>query len=87
MPDIRDPEMYSLITIVYKPPKNFVLPETKHSLKFVWFEDEFPCFCYSLWEDVAYCLSCISFDLVRNICEVLVRKIFTKRQIKYGQQQ
>ena len=67
MPDLSDSEIYSLLTIVYKPSKNLDFPETKHSLKFVWFKDEFPCFRYSWWEDVAYCLSYVSFDLVTKI--------------------
>ena len=60
MSDILDAELYSLINNVYKPSKNFDLPETERSFRFVWFE-EFPWVCYSRWEDGAYCLPCVLF--------------------------
>ena len=60
MPDISDAELYSLITNVHKPPKNFDLPEIEQSFRFVWFE-EFTWVCYSQWEDGAYCLPCVLF--------------------------
>ena len=41
MSDISDPELYSAITNVSKPPKKFDLPKTEKSFKFVLFE-EFP---------------------------------------------
>ena len=41
MTDKIDPEMCSVITNVFKPPKNFDFPETEKSIRFVWFE-EFP---------------------------------------------
>ena len=45
MSDATDPELCSFITNVCKPPKNFDFLETKHPLRFVWFESfpqEFP---------------------------------------------
>ena len=60
MSDMSDAEFYSLITNVYKPPKNFDFPETEWSFRFVWFE-EFTWVCYSRWEDGAYCLLCVLF--------------------------
>ena len=60
MSDISDAESYSLITNMYKPPKNFYFPETDRSFRFVWLE-EFPWVCYSRREDDAYCLLCVLF--------------------------
>ena len=60
MSDISDAELYSLITNVYKPPKNFDFPETEQSFRFVWFE-EFTWVCYSRWENGAYCLPYVLF--------------------------
>ena len=84
MSDISDAELYSLITSVYKPPKNFDFPETEQSFRFVWFE-EFTWVCYSQWEDGAYCLPCVLFGI--KLWEVLVWKIFTENHIENGQQQ
>ena len=44
--DIIYTELYSLITNVYKPRKDFEFPETEQSFRFAWFE-EFPWLCYS----------------------------------------
>ena len=41
MSDTTDPELSSLITNVWKPPKNFDFPESEQLYRFVWFE-EFP---------------------------------------------
>ena len=60
MSDISDVELHSLITNVYKPPKNIDFLETEPSFRFVWFE-EFPLVCYSLWEDGAYCVPFVLF--------------------------
>ena len=60
MSDTTDPELYSLITNVYKPPKNFDFSETEQSFRFVWFE-ELPWVCCSQWEDRTYCLPCVLF--------------------------
>ena len=46
MSDATDPKLYSFMTNVCKPPKNFDFPETEQSFRFVWFE-EFPWVCYS----------------------------------------
>ena len=59
--DISDTELCYLITIVYRPPKNFEFPETERSFRLVWFE-EFPWVCHSRWEDGVYCLPCVLFD-------------------------
>ena len=46
MSDTTDPELCSVITNVYKPPKNFDFPESAQSFRFAWLE-EFPGVCYS----------------------------------------
>ena len=60
MSDISDNELHSLMTNVYKPPKNFDIPENERSFRFAWFQ-EFQWVCYSRWEDGAYCLPCVLF--------------------------
>ena len=78
MSDIGDVELYSLITNVYKPPKNFDFSKTERSFMFVWFE-EFPWVCYSWWEDGAYCLPCILFGhkvVGSSSLEILYRKLY-----------
>ena len=46
MSDKSDPELWSFITNMYKPPQNFDFPEAEQPLSFVWLE-EFPWVCYS----------------------------------------
>ena len=54
MSDISDAELYSLITNVYKPPKNFDFPETEQSFRFV---------CLP----IAYCLCLVLLPSLRFI--------------------
>ena len=84
MSDISDAELYSLMTNVYKPPKNFDFSETERSFRFVWFK-EFTWVCHSRWEDGAYCFPCVLFG--HKVVEFLVWKIFTENHIENGQQQ
>ena len=58
MSDIRDAELYSLITNVHEPPKKFDFPESERSFRFVWLE-EFPWVCYSRWEDSTFFPPCV----------------------------
>ena len=60
MSDISDAELYSLITNVYKPPKNLHFPETEWSFRIARLE-ELPWLYYSWWEDGAYCLPGVLF--------------------------
>ena len=80
MSEISDAELYSLITNVYKPPKNFGFPKTERSFRFVWFE-EFTWVCYFRWEDGAYCLPCVLFGhkvVGSSSLENLYRKPYRK---------
>ena len=77
---LSEAELYSLITNVYKPPKNFGFPDTERSFRFFWFE-EFTCVCYPRWENGAYCLPCllIGHKVVGiSILENLYRKPYRK---------
>ena len=79
MSDIKDAG-YSLITNVYKSPKNFDFPETELSFRFVWFE-EFQWVCCFWWEDGAYCLPFILFGhkvVGSSSLENLYRKPYQK---------
>ena len=60
MSDISDAELYSLITNVYKPPKNLHFPETEWSFRIARLE-ELPWLYYSWGEDGAYCLPGVLF--------------------------
>ena len=79
MSDIKDAG-YSLITNVYKSPKNFDFPETELSFRFVWFE-EFQWVCCFWWEDGAYCLPFVLFGhkvVGSSSLENLYRKPYRK---------
>ena len=60
MSDTADPELCSLITNVYKPPKHFDFPKIDQRFRCVWFE-VFSWVCCSRWEDKTYCRPCALF--------------------------
>ena len=60
MSDTADPELCSLITNVYKPPKHFDFPKIDQRFRCVWFE-VFSWVCCSRWEYGTYCRPCVLF--------------------------
>ena len=73
MSEISDPELYSLTSNVYKPPKHFDFPETEQSFKII-------CFVIlGRWiESVAFFV----IYLALKISEILVWNVFTRNLIK-----
>ena len=75
MSGISDAEFYSLITNVYKPPKNFDFPETRSYVRFVWFE-EFHGFVILGGRMVP--IAFLVFYLTIKLWEVLVPNLYRK---------